>query len=422
MHPSSGLIPLVLGAACGGGDGSIAPTAQGSPAPERREATPAPEAALGEHFLVIVASSRQASEAEAALGRVRALGEGGPRAGTLASSRFKNLMPCYTVAIADALPDRAAALELSKRLKAAGIDNYVKNAGAWVGPSAAIDAYCAGTAVAASGGAAVRRLALAGGRAWVPIEGAIPDGLPAHQRLSDGLDAWLQPLAGPPSSGVPRSWLAFEAEQGTTMSCVVKGQGVLTLGTPHFGLLQEASKPTAPACGEPQLMAELDCGLPTGTWLALPAGSTPQALARTAAEVPELAKGALAELDRWPAWRGFAPADPDAALQKKVTVSRWKGSRGEVHLVEGVLFDDRGPCGGEETTFRAVFAVDGPGLGRRLGPFVEEPFSTLVSLVDVEGDGAPELVTRAFPDTVSLTGADGTVRLRDAIAYCDCAC
>lgn len=421
MHPSCRLIPLVLGVACGGGDGSVAPAASSAPAPARREAAPAPEATLGEQFLVIVASSRQASEAEAALGRVRAQGEAGPRAGTLASSRFKNLMPCYTVAIADALPDRAAALELSKRLKAAGIDNYVKNAGAWVGPSAAIDAYCAGSEVAATGGPTARRLALAGGRAWVPTEGTIPAGLPKHQRLGDGYDAWLQPLAGAPSAG-GGAWLAFDVERGASRSCAVKGQGVLTLGTPHFGLLQEEPKPSAPACGEPQLMAELDCALAEGTWLALPAGSSPRALARTAAEVPELKKAALAELERWPAWRGLASAGAETPLQKKVTVSRWKGSRGEVHLVEGVLFDELGPCGGEDTAFRAVFAVDGAGLGRRLGPFIEEPFSTLVSLVDVEDDGAPELVTRAFPDTVSLTGADGTLRLRDAIAYCDCAC
>lgn len=441
---SSPLIALsVLLVACGGSPdpadkggekpGSQRPSTEagsGGAEPPTTVAKPAgpplpPEAPeLGEHYLVILASKLDPAEVEPALSAARALGEPGARARTLLSSRYKNLMPCYHVAIADAFADKKAAFALSKTLTASGVENYVKNAGAYVGPSPAIDAFCAGFVAEDAGMPSVRIVTVAGGRAWVPASGTLPDGLPPAQRLGEDYDAWLQPVAGDPGGAEePARWTVLDVKTGKTTSCGRKGYGALTLGTPHFGVMQAEEKPSEPACGDPALHAELDCALEPGLYVATPeGGKAPSALEPAGSGGPELEAAARAELEKVAGFRDFKASDPEGTVTRTVRVTRWKGTAGAFHVVEGLAEDGAGVCGGDEVAFRALYAAEGEGLGRRLGPFVEEHFSTLQGVLDLEGDGAPELFTTAFPDERTAWRSDGAELSRSSIAFCDCAC
>lgn len=385
---------------------------------------PPDDPTLGGQYLVILASKTDAAEVQPALDAVHALGAPGARARTLLSSRFKNLMPCYTVAIADASADKKQAFALSKQLSAAKVDNYVKNAGDYVGPSAAVDAFCAGfvAGVATSSNAAI--VASAGGRGWIAMGGAVPSPLGDPVRLDDSYGAWSQsvPRDSYDESG-PSTWLVVDPKSGVSQSCKRKSVAALTLGTPHFGMLQGDEKPTAPVCGEPALYAELDCSVAEGLHVAVPEGGrSPVVYKRTEGSIKELEAAAKADLERVPGWHDFKPVDPSDEVKRSVSVSRFDGPSGAIFVVEGSIEDGDGVCGGDEVAWRAVYAAQGEGLGRRLGPYIEEHFSRLEGLIDVEADGSPEQLTTSFPDETTLWRIDGEELSHSSIAYCDCAC
>lgn len=213
MRPDLPVLLLAASSlACGG-----APAPAPSSAPPGPDAPPAgalpalvtapAEAALADRFLVVLGSKRDAEEAIPALAALASHPEVAATPARLASSRFKNLMPCYTVTIAGALDDKAEALAVSAALKGIGVDNYVKNAGAYVPRSAAIDAYCEASPAAPAG--AARILALVDGRPWLPLPA--PDavvanatrGAPHPKALGADFDAWYTPVTPPRSATSP---------------------------------------------------------------------------------------------------------------------------------------------------------------------------------------------------------------------------
>lgn len=411
-----------------GGAGKPATSGAGEPplvvAASAAPALPPDDPTLGGQYLVILASKIDPAEVQPALDAVRSLGAPGAKARTLLSSRFKSLMPCYTVAIADAFADKKQALTLSKQLSAAKVDNYVKNAGDYVGPSAAVDAFCAGFASGQSASPNAAIVASAGGRGWIAMGGATPSPLGDPVRLDDSYGAWSQsvPRDSYDESG-PSSWLLVDPRTGATQSCKRKSVAALTLGTPHFGALQGDEKPTAPVCGEPALYSELDCAVSEGLHVAVPEGGrAPVVYKRGEGSLSALEAAAKADLERVPGWHDFKPIDPSDEVRRAVTVTRFEGPAGVILVVEGSIEDGEGVCGGDEVAWRAVYAAQGDGLGRRLGPYIEEHFSRLEALIDVEADGAPELLTTAFPDETTLWRVDGSELSRSSIAYCDCAC
>jgi hypothetical protein len=430
-----------------------APTTSTPPVPLASIGSEA-DAALADHWFVVLGSERdprtpipgatklrESPDAPAAVAaRVRQLNSG----------RFKNLMPCYAITVADTTPDKAAAQALSKRLKELGIDHYVKNAGAWVGPSAAVDAWCAATLHgngSASGGdpgdESVAVLVADMGQLWLPIEapetviGHTLRGAPPPVALSDRYDAWRQPLAidrmGPISVG--SAYRAVDVTTGSTVVCTVAHFDALTLGFPHFGSF-DGEPPAAPTCGEPRVFAALTCDAPTpreGTWVAV-SGATALTSYRPAVPasgaVPRdadtrgtglqiaAATTALTSDTDWDA----DPVDIEGEVTRDVRVTRWVGVNGELALVEGTREAGDGVCGGDTQSWAGLFVIDGDTLGAPLGGFVNTPFGDVLGIVDARGDGRPELVTRAFPLTTTVTATDGSAVTSLAIDYCDCAC
>lgn len=427
------LLALLLTAACTGTEPATAPTPAPPPAdaPAEPPLVPEPAAAaaplptdapeLADRFLVIVASETDPAAALAKVTQVQALGELGVHARTLLSSRFKNLMPCYTIAIADALPARADAAALAKRLKAAGVSAYVKNAGAFVGPSVALDAFCAGAA-AAPASTSVSLVTRTSDLVAIGLSGRPPADLGPYTRLGDGYDAWSQAARAGVGDDAPAAWKVVAVTTGATTTCTRTGVRVLTLGTPHFGVLQDEEKPTEPTCGEPELYATVDCALPDGVHVAVPPDAPAPVAYTRGPDADALVEAATRVLTSVPGWKNHTPSEPESEPTRSVTVRTFTGPTGALHVVEGRIEDGNGVCGGDDATWRAVYVADGTGLGRRISPFVEAHFTELVGLVDVDADGSPEVVTTAFPNDTIVSRLDGTELTRSSIAYCDCAC
>lgn len=382
---------------------------------------PDPDAALGDQWLVIVASKRDPAEVTPAMAALASHPELGLTPTTLPSGHFKNLMPCYTVAVARATPDKKAALGLVTTLKAAGIDAYAKSAGAHVGPSAAIDAWCARS----DGDDAVdgARLAVAvDGRLWLPSSAPseqrerIVQAAPPPVSLDAGYASWLSPAPAPPTAG--RRVRVVEVDTGRSQVCTVSGGGVLTLGTPHFGLLQQPGTPTAPACGSPELYDALTCPEATGsgTWVAVAEGAALDGYRREQGS-PALVAAATAALER-----DTDVEEPGEDVSRSVDASVWRGPKGPFVVVQGTRTEGSGVCGGDESVWIRVYALEDGKLGAPRGEWARTAFANVRGLVDVGGDGVPELVLQTFPGVLTLQDVDGASLDEHTTDYCDCPC
>jgi hypothetical protein len=439
------LLSALVALACAGGgslpggepvaaerSGSAAPAETPAPAAARAPASQATagsgpaEAALADHWLVILASKLDPAEPVPSLDTLRAHPDLAGPVQRISSSRFKNLMPCYTVTIADATKDKQAALALSKQLKGLGVDNYVKSAGAYIGPSAAIDAYC--SARGAPPVEDVRFATRVDGALWLPLGtpeaelAALVAAAPPPEPKGDAYDAWSSPLSERP--GVGARYRLVDAESGRMQVCGQAESALLTLGTPHFGALQADGGPKAPTCGSPAEFARLSCpeSVATGTWIAAPEG---QALAgyESLGAAPGLEAAARAWLRANTSF-DEAPAVDEAFaddVRRELTVTRWRGVRGEVALVAATREAGPGVCGGDATTWWAVFPLTADKLGEPVTTG-EAAFVRVLGLVDLGADGTPELVTVGFPDTWSVVGAEGGTETSFGIDFCDCAC
>ncbi len=347
--------------------------------------------ALGGRYLVVVASKRSLGELDPSMEAAARLGV---RPVAVASARFDGLAPCWWVAVADSAVDKASAVASAARLRAGGVEAYVKQAGRYVGPSAQIDAYCAAEAPPRP----VDGLAfavVAGGRAFVPASATARAVDPIA--LDDGV--WWQPGDGPAPAAV---WYLADARSGKTAVCRTRALAVLTVGTPHAGLIAGA---TGPTCGSPAGYVELDCALSPGVWVASQRGPLAP-WSRTAAPVPAGAAAEGAGRARWSEledhrWSAFADAAGPAARVVAV----------------GEAEDGQGVCGGDAVQSASVW-VD----GKRQGVWLDLSFGGVEGLVDVDGDGQPEWIWSVFPNTFGITRLDGTLVHTERYGYCDCPC
>ena len=350
----------------------------------------------------------------------------------LDSTAFKGLQPCYDIVVAGAYDDREAAVAASEALTAAGIDNYPRQPGRFVGAQPQVEAWCqdqslnveaACPADVVLGDTHDGRHFLAIPLAEVQFERAL-EGTATPKRLSD--TAWVAPLDAQQLGrfSVGATWQAFGPE-GQVAACTTRGFAAVTRGTPHFGW-HDTDRST-PGCGTPTVMAELDCaGLDALAW-AQPTGG--KGRAATAVDEPASSGIAGAQGQVAPTWM---TAEMEAAgqarsrgapLDMEVSVSGW--SLGDTELLAfrttwmtGLGHDE---CGGDDVRLEVWAASDAS--GEHLLPARPARTFTSVVPVDVDGDGTFEVWTRDFTGSTALyVGTSTTPACRLAFDFCDCSC
>jgi hypothetical protein len=314
-----------------------------------------------------------------------------------------------------------------------------------VGRQEAVDAWCRRPpAPLADGCEGLRFAEVHDGVAWLPLAlddetatAALRD-LPAPTPLG-GYDAWSSPLPAdrlPPELASARWKLVAPASGRSVGTCRVTAFAALTSGHPHFGYLQQDPRPTAPGCGEPAPFARLDCKSPPEEPLvAVPREAPDPVLYRALPPLRDidLEDDVKAVVNRTPAFSAaFSEAreaanERSAPLQQLVTLTGFVAPGRKALAVRVTLQTGDGEvwCGADDVRVE-LFAVhewlaEG-GLGAALLPLHRLENTELVGLIDFEGDGVPELVERAWPDTLQIERAGQEPSCQAERAYCDCPC
>jgi hypothetical protein len=343
---------------------------------------------------------------------------------TLSSTEFKGLMPCFDVLIASHFADRKEAIAYSKKLTAAGVGNYPKNAGKYVGKQPAVEAYCAQGRASSSCGGGLYLAVSHADRTFVDIglgeiEAARALEAAPKPRSIEGPGVWEQPLAAIKLGALKQGdALTVQGGAGKAARCKVKGFSALTRGTPHFS----ATDAGKPACGEPRVFAELDCSV-NGAAVAWSAGAKVEVARRVDLKTGQepfpvderlLAGAKAARAD------GEAHAkEQGAPLAEESFDQRWSvGGKvyrhGHVRLKTGAGFAE---CGGPD--FRRH--LDGWSVDDRvLSPLSEGHGRGTRAVLLVDGEPL-EVYSELFGDRAvrSLTGDD---RCRLPLPFCDCGC
>jgi hypothetical protein len=405
-----------------------------------------PEARLVGQYLVIVHSSPIPGEGEAVLEKLRAAGLGA-QAQRVSTTPFASLRPCLEVVVAGASADKDVALGLAQRLDAAGVSNYLKNAGALAWDRERREADCRAQAQALAapvreGASGPYLLDLRGERTFVLLNGS-PQAAPSVPLRQVGEDRgfWMAALKEDPT-GTLKKGDAFELydEQGPIkLPCKVKGFAWLNRGIPHFGYFQQPEPPTGPGCGMAWPVAELDCSLmgtrarESGLAFVLPRGSpAPRYFPRVNA-LPEPVKAAQESALRALPEYAKARSEGQAHAQKQqvpllesmeVRAYPAPGRQVVVGLARFQTGKGHSLCGGEDywASVSRVVAVSDDGREAPLGGGFDG--EDILAVMDLEGDGAVELLTRdrEDPSRVALAREDGTVLVSSVLISCDSGC
>lgn len=414
------------------------------PAPAPAAAT---EAAWGNQYWIIVASNEEPNQNPPALEALRAHPELHAQIARLSSTHFKNLKPCLEVIIAGARADKTEAVAYSKQLKALGIDNYVKNAGAYVGAQPKVDAYCSERKnppqPASPSCGDLSFVEMWSAKLFLQMRDG---GTATESGKATALDhrAWIAPVAEKAIGEVKigDAFRVFDAGSSEpVVSCKVARFVMLTRGTPHFSYGRneegEVVEPTAPGCGSPELFAELACELPEG----FPEDAQLYAIGSKAkapmvfelsslgaaleAEAVALAKKSDGYREAAEKARADAKAE-ESELEETHTFRVYKNGKRSVALVELELFTGEGNtmCGAEDVRvdLRGVFEISGEHLGSAIIPVHTVEQSEVHGVLDADGDGHLELFESSFPDHRELVGEDGSSACSIEIDFCDCPC
>jgi hypothetical protein len=456
MRSCVSLLSFVLLAGCGSkGCGSSASSASASPAPApaptapRPAAAEPPEARFAKKYLVIVHSSPTPGEAQELVEKLRAANLGAD-VQRLSSTPYSSLRPCLEVVVAGAFVDKDAALALSGRLDGAGVKNYLKNAGALAQDRERREAACreqaeaqAALAARTSTAADPRFVDLRGPRTFVLLTSEAQD-TPGSELRQQGGDRgfWMAALPKDPTGTfkLKDTFDVYDKDGLVKSGCRVKGFASLNRGVPHFGYFQQAEEPDQPGCGNTWPVAELDCSF-VGTRalsqdtpvFALPAGRPAPRYFPLRSDVPEPLKASQEEaLKAMPEFaqtreQGEAHArEQGLPLEESlVMTSASVGNRRVVvSMARFLTGEGHAACGGPDfwATVSLVRAVGEDGQETSMGHLVDG--ESLVTVMDLEGDGSLELLTRdpADPQRMAIVREDGTQVAGSFLPNCDCGC
>ncbi|MCK6503446.1 hypothetical protein L6R53_08625 [Myxococcota bacterium] len=392
------------------------PVPAAAPAPAVPAPPAADPAAYGDKVLVILSSSLHPGAAPDGL--ALAAQEPGVALARLDSTAFKGLMPCYEIVVAGAFADVGAARELSSRLKARGVDHYLKPAGAWVGARPELDRACAARRSPPPVGGTVAFVHGPGARLpFAPeIEAQAVATSPPLRPLDASGSAWSAPLTvhamepwtvGDELPGIDASGRLVQCR----LERFVKG----VAGTPHWGWVQAGSM-DAPGCGDEHLYAQVGCD----AVVVLPAGSRPQgALPRGPGSTeapPDLPVAWQLELGQ-----RRSLAEEVGTVQVAWEVSPLRLGERDLRRVQVRLWTDEGDryCGGEDFVWSAAGLLDAQGAAV-LG-LVETTGWQAGPVLAVEPGGEPLLyLVEELTGSQRLVGA--ALDLANEVPYCDCPC
>jgi|GEM_PF-1505084 len=438
---------------CGSSASSSAPVPPAAPAPTASAPRPAapesPEARFAKKFLVIVHSSPTPGEGQELIDKMRAAGLGAD-VQRLASTPYASLRPCLEVVVAGAFADKDAALALSRKLDGAGVKNYLKNAGALAQDRERREVDCreqaqvqAAAAARTETAADPRFVDLRGPRTFVLLTSE-PQDTPGAELRPQGGDRgfWMAALQKDPTGSYKPgdTFDVYDKAGLVTSGCRVKGFASLNRGVPHFGYFQQTEEPDQPGCGDAWPVAELDCSL-VGTRamnqdspvFALPGGRPAPKYFPLESALPEPLKGSQeAALKAEPEFaktreEGEVHAkEQGLPLEESVVFS--SASMGNRRLVVGiarfVTGEGHTACGGPDfaASVSRVRAVGEDGQETSMGNVLDG--ESIVSVMDLEGDGQVELLTRdpADPQRMAIVREDGTPRAASFLPNCDCGC
>jgi len=451
MRSLVSVLVLVLLAGCGSlkGCSGSTPVATATPpatptAAEPLKAPEPPEARFAQKYLVIAHTSPDPGEGEDIVEKLRAagLGEGVQR---LSTTPFTALRPCLEVVVAGVFADKAAAEERSRRLAAAGVESYLKNAGALVQDREGREADCRRQAEAREA-AAARALSAQGPflvesrgeRTFLLMErGQRVADLPSPGLSQVGEDRrfWLAPLKEDPTGVLEKGarYDVYDTSGQVKEGCQVKGFALLNRGRPHFSYFQREEAPEGPECGENWLVAELDCSIGNAgsdsVVFALAAGRPepryfhPEALPESLREAQEGAVRALPEFEKLRE-EGQAHAEKqELPLQEELALNVYPLEGRHLVVGRARLWTGRGNtlCGGEdfESSVSRVVAMGPNEEVTEVGGGIDA--ENIKAVVDLEGDGQVELLTR-YGDSVAVVDEDGTYRVSSDMPNCDSGC
>ena len=400
------------------------------------------EAELGGQYWVIVSSKEESGANPPALEKLRAHPDLGVEITRLQSSRFKNLKPCLEVIIAGAFAAKDRAVALSSKLRELGIDNYVKNAGAYVGAGAKVDAYCADKKEPPPLQGTCGSLAFVevwNGRVFMEV---------TADRRSDlkptmlDFRAWTATIAATQvgDTKVGDKVRLFDTDTVAAIGiCTITRFVDLTRGTPHFSYSQNEEgmqiDPTAPGCGSPETFAELQCpATPENANLyAWPVKGPAPLVFELKPHLAELESMALAEVAKAPGYRdAYKGAEQEAkarnaALKVDHKVRTFVNGKRTLVLIDTLLSTGEGNnnCGAEDVRVdvRGMFELDKNNkMARTVFPVHAIETSEVDGVVDLNADDHIELFERRFPDRREVVGEGGEPACQIEIPFCDCPC
>ncbi len=373
---------------------------------------------LADRWLVVAARSNVAGSDSPAIGALANHPELEVQLMRVPSSAFRGLAPCEELVVAGAFIGRDEASFLMRKLATIDVTAELLFTGPYVGRRPQLEAWCEAsrTEVSADCGD-TRFVETVGGQSWLLL------GLDAESTRS------LVQSAGAPEAQSDGSWVAALPAQtaglitvgdiwegwsptGPSGACKVTGLSALT-----------RSVPSGEPCGGPVVVASVQC--PNGTTFAnRPGAKPPTAWERKGAPKAGPLAAAMVAVTQSDAYRGARDAVQRVADSRRGKVDEdfdvdvIRNAESSAMLVVATLSTGSSGQGcTAEGESRTVVGIVG-GKGETLTAFQDIGMGVIDGVIDLEGDGKPELFDRTWPSVRTVRGSDGAPRCAFEVPQC----
>lgn len=366
--------------------------------------------AMADRWLVVVARSNTAGADSPSLGVLAAHPELEVQPTRVSSSAFRSLAPCEELVVAGAYVGRDEAAFQQRKLAAVDVTSDLVFTGAYVGRRPQLEAWCGARQGAVSADCGDTRFVdQRAGKRWLALgldaatTRGLVEGAPAPAAAADG--SWVAPLTASAAGAVTvgdvwEGWSSTEA----TGACKVVGLAAVT-----------RSIPSGAPCGGPEVLAEVECR-EGASFAVRPGARPPTPWLRTGEPKPAPLAAAMVAVTQSDAFRAARDAVQRVAEARRAKVDEAfdidvvRSSTGAGMLVAATLSTGSSGEGcTAEGEVHTVVGVVGAG-GEVLTAFQDIGKGAVEAVVDLDGDGRPELLDQAWPGVRAWHGVDGATR------------